>query len=268
MSDPRMHWVINYVIDREKIGTTVWPVKTPPAQYPWADYDGNKKWEVPQLAEKYKFEYNPQKAAQLLDEMGATLGPDGVRRWKGKPAAVEIITPAGVDGAEFIIGQLIVEELRKLGLKGSSVRSYSGSVHSEKWERGQFDISSQWVCNVSWDPNQLFSAFQSRWAKDVGTNAVGRNQVRMRNAKLDELSRRLQTMDPESAEARALMEQALEEYFRTLPVIPVIQTAYPAYFNTTYWTGWPTEDDLYQVPNNWWGQFLFVIGRLKPTGAK
>src|SRR5690606_4486710 len=112
-----------------------------------------------------------------------------------------IITPAGVDGAEFIIGQLIVEELRKLGLKGSSVRSYSGSVHSEKWERGQFDISSQWVCNVSWDPNQLFSALQSRWATDVGTNAVGRNQVRMRNAKLDELSQRLQTMDPESAEA-------------------------------------------------------------------
>src|SRR5690606_21230454 len=73
MSDPRMHWVINYVIDREKIGNTVWPVKTPPAQYPWADYDGNKKWEVPHLAEKYKFEYNPQKAAQLLDEMGATL---------------------------------------------------------------------------------------------------------------------------------------------------------------------------------------------------
>jgi peptide/nickel transport system substrate-binding protein len=268
MSDPRMHWVINYLIDREKIGSTVWPVKTPPAQYPWADYDGNEKWEVPQLAEKYKFEYNPQKAAQLLDEMGATLGPDGVRRWKGKPAAVEIITPAGVDGAEFIIGQLVVEELRKLGLKGSTVRSYSGSVHSEKWERGQFDISSQWVCNVSWDPNQLFSAFQSRWAKDVGTNAVGRNQVRMRNAKLDQLSRQLESMDPESAEARALMEQALEEYFRTLPVIPVIQTAYPAYFNTTYWTGWPTEDDLYQVPNNWWGQFLFVIGRLKPTGAK
>ncbi len=267
MGDPRMHWVISYLVDREKIGNTVWPVKTPAAQYPWADYDGNDKWEIPGVADKHKLEFNPERAAELLDEMGATKGGDGKRMWKGKPASVEVITPVEVDGAEFIIGQLVVQELKKLGVT-ASVRSYSGSVHSEKWERGQFDISSQWVCNMSWDPNQLYNHLQSRYAKKVGVNAVGRNQVRLRDTELDRLSRQLDNMDPESAQAKPLLEQALEEYYTTLPVIPVIQTAYPAYYNTTFWTGWPTENDVYQVPNNWWGQFMFVIGKLKATGQK
>ncbi|MBE1606187.1 ABC transporter substrate-binding protein [Actinopolymorpha pittospori] len=267
IGDPRMHWVISYVIDRAKVGTTVWPVKTPAAQYPWADYDGNDKWEIAEVASQYKMEYDPARAASLLDEMGATKGSDGKRMWKGKQASIEIITPSTVDGAEFVIGQLIVGELKKLGL-AANIRSYSGSVHSEKWERGEFDISSQWVCNVSWDPNQLYTSLQTRYAKKIGTNAVGRNQVRLRSPRLDQLSSQLDGMDPASPQAKQPLQQALAEYYRTLPVIPVIQTAYPAYYNTTYWKGWPTEDDLYQVPNNWWGQFMFVIGKLEPTGRK
>ncbi len=49
-------------------------------------------------------------------------------------------------------------------------------------------------------------------------------------------------------------------------MIPVIQTGYPSYYNTTFWKGWPTDDNLYQVPLNWWGQFMFVLGKLEPTG--
>ena len=48
----------------------------------------------------------------------------------------------------------------------------------------------------------------------------------------------------------------------------MIQTGYPSYFNTTFWTGWPTDDDLYQVPLNWWPHFIFVIGKLKANGQK
>lgn len=267
MSDPRMHWVISYVLDRDKVGNTVWPVKTPPAQYPWADYDGNDKWEIPEVADQYKLEYNPDRAAELLDEMGATKGPDGKRAWKGEPVSIEIITSSPVDGAEFIIGQLVSQELKKLGVN-ASVRSYSGSVHSEKYERGQFDVSSSWVCNMSWDPGQLYTFLESRYAKKVGVNAVGRNQVRFRNPEMDRIATRLTNLDPESAEAKPLLKQAMEIYYQTLPVIPVIQTAYPSYYNTTFWEGWPTQDDLYNVPNNWWGQFMFVIGRLTPTGKK
>jgi peptide/nickel transport system substrate-binding protein len=267
ISDPRMHWVVSYLVDREKIGKTVWPVETPPAQYPWADYDGNKKYENAAVAEKFKLEYSPEKAEALLDQMGAKKGSDGKRMWKGKPASVEIITPAPVDGAEYIIGKLVSDELKKIGV-ASTIRSYSGSVYTDKNQRGEFDVTSEWLCRASWDPNQLYSWLKTRYAQPVGKNAADKNIPRYRNAAMDKLTNQLDNLDPESPQAKPLMEQALTEYFETLPCIPVIQTAYPAYYNTAYWSGWPTEQDLYQVPNNWWGQFMFVIGKLKPTGRK
>ena len=39
------------------------------------------------------------------------------------------------------------------------------------------------------------------------------------------------------------------------------------FYNTAYWTGWPSEEDPYTIPANWWGQFMFVIGRLQPSGS-
>jgi peptide/nickel transport system substrate-binding protein len=47
-----------------------------------------------------------------------------------------------------------------------------------------------------------------------------------------------------------------------------IQTGYPSYFNTAFWKDWPTDDDLYEVPLNWWPHFIFVLGKISATGQK
>lgn len=264
VSEPKMHWVISYLLDRKKIGTSVWPVETAPAQYPWADYASLEQWKNPEIADKYALTYDPDKAAQLLDEI-APKGDDGARTYQGKPATIEIITPVAVDGPEYTIGSLLKTELDKQGVK-TTLRSLSGSVHDEKLQRGEFDISCLWVCNVSWDPEQLYRDLESDRAVPVGKNAVDKNKSRFRNEKLDQLSKQLANMDPTTPEAKPLLDQALEIYYEGLPIIPIIQTGYPQYYNTTFWTGWPTDEDLYQVPLNWWGHFMFVIGRLEPTG--
>ncbi len=264
ISEPKMHWVVSYLLDRPKIGTSVWPVETAPAQYPWADYASLEQWKNPAIADKYKLTYDPAKAAQLLDEI-APKGSDGKRAYKGKPATVEIITPVAVDGAEYVIGTLLKTELDKLGVP-TTMRSLSGSVHDEKFQRGEFDIADNWVCHVSQDPEQLYRDLESDRAQPIGKNAVDKNKTRFKNPQLDQLSKQLANMDPTSPEAKPLLDQALEIYFQTLPVVPIIQTGYPQYYNTTFWKGWPTDQDLYQVPLNWWGHFMFVIGRLEPTG--
>jgi len=265
MAEPKMHWAINYLVDRQKIGDTVWPVKVPPAIYPWADYPGNEKWNDNELSEKYKFEYSPDKAVQLLDEI-APKGAGGKRMYKGKEINLEIITPSDVNGGEYAIGNLLRGELVKVGVP-ATMRSLSGSVHDEKLQRGQYDIDSFWA-GFSFDPQQLYQDWVSSKAKPVGTNAVNKNQMRFRDPQLDAASAKLAPLDPTSEEAKPLLKQALESYFQKLPVIPVIQTGYPSFFNTTFWTGWPTDDDLYQVPLHWWPHFIFVLGRLKPTGQK
>jgi peptide/nickel transport system substrate-binding protein len=265
IAESKMHWAINYLIDRDKIGNSIWPVKVPPAQYLWADYPSNDKWKNDALAAKYKFEFDPAKAATLLDEI-APKGAGGKRMYQGKPVSLEIITPSPVDGGEYAIGNLLKTELNKVGVP-TTLRSLSGSVHDEKFQRGEFDIDSSWA-GVAFDPEQMYTDWESSKAKKIGTNAVDKNKSRFKDPTLDVLSKQLSQVDPASAAAKPLLDQALEIYFQKLPLIPVIQTGYPSFFNTTFWTGWPTDDDLYQVPLNWWSHFVFVIGKLKPTGQK
>lgn len=264
LADPRMHSVLSMLIDRKTIGSSVWLIQTPPAQYPWADYKSNDVWTDPTIAAQFPQEYNPQKAAALLDQMGATSS-GGKRSFQGKPITLEIMTPAVVGNPEYAIGQMAAAELNKLGID-TVVRSYAGPVWTQKWNTGQFDISSHWLCGVSFDPDQLYTTFEMSRLSPIGQTAVNGNNVRLNDQALSDIATKLDTLDPTSAAAKPLFTQALTEYYKALPAIPIIQTTYPTAFNTTYWTNWPTNDNLYQVPANWWGQFLFVIGKIQPTG--
>lgn len=265
MAEEKMRWAINYVLDREKIGKSLWQVEVPPAIYPWADYPGNDKWKNDELAEKYKFEYSPDKATKLLDEI-APKNPAGKRTYKGKEINLEIITPSPVDGGEYAIANLLKTELAKVGVP-ATLRSLTGSVHDEKFQRGNYDISSNWA-GFAFDPQQLYQDWESGKAMPIGKNSAGKNKMRFKDPKLDEATAKLAQLDPTTPEAKPFLDQALEVYFQKLPLIPVIQTGYPSFNNTTFWTGWPTDDDLYQVPLEWWSHYVFVLGRLKATGQK
>jgi peptide/nickel transport system substrate-binding protein len=260
-----MRWAINYCLDREKIGKSIWPVPVPPAQYPWADYKSNDKWKNDELANKYKFEFAPDKATKLLDEI-APKNAAGKRMYKGKEINLEIITPSPVDGGEYAIANVLKTELAKVGVP-ATLRSLAGNVHDEKFQRGLYDIDSSWA-GIAVDPEQLYSDWTSDKYQPVGKNAAGKNKLRYRNPKFDEISEKLAQLDPNSEEAKPLLNQALEIYFQDLPMLSVIQTGYPSYFNTTFWKGWPTDEDLYEVPLNWWQHFIFVLGKIEPTGQK
>lgn len=266
LADPRMHWAASYLLDRQKIGSTIWLINTPPAQYPWADYKSNSQWENASIADENKITYDPKKAASLLDEMGAKLDPStGKRMYQGKALSFEIMTPAIVGNPEYEIGALLADELKKVGID-ASVRSYTNTVWTQKWNTGDFDMDSHWLCGVSFDPNQLYTTYESTKAVAIGQTAVNGNQMRIHDAALTADAQKLDNADPTSSANKPLFDKALGDFYKALPSIPIIQTTYPTAFNTTYWTNWPTDDNLYHVPANWWGQFLFTIGSIKPTG--
>jgi peptide/nickel transport system substrate-binding protein len=267
LSDPRGRWALSSLLDREKIGSNVWLMKTPPAQYPWADYQSNSQWENAALASQYKLTYDPRKAAALLDEMGAKAGPDGKRVFNGKPVQIELGTSAVVGNPEYAIAELVAGELNKLGVD-ATFRSYTGTVWTTKYQTGDYDVWSGWICGADFDPNRLFTNYQGDRAVPVGQTAVSANEARLRSPSFDAVTKQLDVSDPTDSKNKLLFDKALEEYYKALPSIPIIQTTYPVCTNTTYWTGWPTDNDLYQVPLGWWGQFHFVLARLKPTGAK
>jgi peptide/nickel transport system substrate-binding protein len=267
MNDPRMRQAISALVDREKIATSIWPVKTTPATYPWPAFAGNDKWNNADLAGKYVQNYDPAKAKSLLDDLGAKAGSNGKRSYKGKPLSLEIITPVADPGSEYLIAQVLAKDLKAVGID-STVRTLSSAVYDTKTRKGQFDIRSEWLCGEVYDPWQVYNQFNDRYWVPVGKNSNEGNNVRLKDPTFTKTINALAVLDPGSAAAKPLFDAGLQRYYEDLPVIATIQSVFTHQFNTTFWNGWPTTDNLFQVPANWWGQFLFVVGALKATGAK
>ena len=266
ISDPKMRWAINYCLDREKIGKAIWPVEVPPAVYPWADYPTNDKWKNDELANKYKFEFNPQKATELLDEI-APKGAGGKRMYKGKEINLEIITPSPVDGGEYAIANVLKGELAKVGVP-ATLRSLSGSVHDEKFQRGDVRHRRQ-LGRVRVRPRAAVHRLGER-------QGPADRQERRRQEQAAVPGPEVRRARPRSwpgwtRPARRPSRCSTRRWrstSRSCRCCPVIQTGYPSYFNTAFWTGWPTDEDLYEVPLNWWPHFIFVLGKIEATGQK
>jgi ABC-type dipeptide/oligopeptide/nickel transport system ATPase component len=50
-----------------------------------------------------------------------------------------------------------------------------------------------------------------------------------------------------------------ESWLDDLPVIPVVEAPALVPFNNTYWTGWPTARDPWNMPVTWWATFNLVL---------
>ena len=268
LNDPRMRQAISALIDRKKMASSVWEPASDPGTYPWADTKGNKKWENESIASKYTLAYDPDKAKSLLDDMGIKTNAKGQRIYNGKPLSFEIITPTPNPGPEYLMGQLLADDLKKVGI-GASIRRLSSAPYNTRTTKGNYDLRSEWLCGEVFDPWEVYNQFNDKYWVPVGENAeIDHDQTRLKDKALSKYADQLETMSPDSEQAKPLFDKALDRYFADLPVIPSIQTLYTHQFNTTFWSGWPTDDNLYQGPANWWGQFMFVVGRLKSTGTK
>lgn len=267
LNDPRMRQAISALIDREKIAKSIWDPASDPAKYPWAAFDGNKKWDNEKIASKYTLAYNPAKAKSLLDEIGIKADSRGKRIYNGKQLSLEIITPTANPGPEYLIGQLLAADLKAVGID-ASVRTLSSAVYNNRTMKGEFDIKSEWLCGEVYDPWQVYNEFNDKYYEPVGKNANVNDYPRLKDPTFSKYMDQLAVMSPTSAEAIPIFDKALDRYFADLPAVTSIQTLYTHQFNTTFWTGWPTDNNLYQGPANWWGQFMFVVGALKSTGTK
>lgn len=267
LGDYRMRHAISMLIDRKKLASTVYTPATVPASYPWAAYAANKKWEIPEVYAKYQdvFTYNPDQAKKLMSEAGATLS-GGKWQFKGKPLTLDIITPLATPAPAYLVGQAIAQSLQSVGI-GSSIRTLAGSVYSQDIAKGDFDLRSEWLCGELFDPWQVYNEFNDAYLEPIGQQALTGNNVRLKDPTFTGYVDKLAALSPTDAAAAPLFRDALDRYFYDLPCAPIAQMPTTMAFNTTFWTGWPTNSNLYQVPDNWWGQFMFVIGKLQPTGA-
>jgi peptide/nickel transport system substrate-binding protein len=264
----QVRWAISYCVNREKLAKIIWaPFETIPAKYPWSVYAHLKPFLFDDVLSEYNLTYDPQKAAKILDDLGFKKGSDGIRVTpNGTRLSFVIITPAYVGGPEYTIAFDLAQELTKIGIE-AKVQTLPWNTFDELTATGQFDITSHWLCGAWDDPRQLYDDLQSKYIVPIGTRAMAGNWVRLKDPEFDKVIEELDELSPDDPNALPVYKKALEIYMRDLPAIPVVQTIFVMDFDNTYWTGWPTQDNLYIQPFTWWDSFLLVMFRLKPVTA-
>ena len=266
LASPKFRYAVSLLINRQKVLKDVWPVPTTVDTYPWPNYPNTFGWDNKGIAKEFAQyrEYNPKKAGQLLDELGIKKGSGDNREYNGKPVTMNIITPVLPGGYEYIVGQLLVEEFQNLGIN-SSLKSPTSAVFSSLQYSGDWDVISMWLGGTILDPWQGYVQFNSQYYEPIGKNALVYDWMRLKEPAFDATINKLNTESPTAASTQATFDEALRQFYTYQPAIPYLQTVYWHVTSTKYWTGWPTDKNLYQIPSNWWGQYLFVIGRLKPA---
>jgi ABC-type transport system substrate-binding protein len=110
LDDKRVRQAFNYAVDKEGIAKTIYLGSAKPAQAMFATptLDGFSAAGV--------YEYNPEKAKQLLDEAGWRVGSDGVREKDGKKLAPDIWCTKGSTAGDYEITELVQGQLKNVGV--------------------------------------------------------------------------------------------------------------------------------------------------------
>jgi peptide/nickel transport system substrate-binding protein len=266
LSLPEFRWALSYLVNRPKIANVIWQPPTVPATHPWSDWALLQQYIDPAVIAERPIEYSPEKAVAILDELGFAPGPDGIRvDDRGNPLSFVIGTPVEIGGGEYQIAQDLSEEAAKVGIR-LEVKYLAGNTYWTPLETGDFDLGSHWLCGSGFmDPLGLYQNYTSDLPiPGDGSNLSSYNNfIGLQDPAFDEAVERIKVNGPDTEAGKAAYMDAFREWMRLMPVMPIVQTIYVMSWNQTYWTNWPTEDNMYTVPFTWWATFLPVTFNLK-----
>jgi len=258
---PEVRHALSYLIDRELVARLVFDRTTRPTGYIFPEYGGMKPYldAIKDLVNKYEItKYDPAKAEAIFTQLGFKKGTDGI--WV--TLEITYIYHTASDPVEQRKAMEVISSLLRAGGISVITKGLEGPTFIDTMNSGKWDVRYGYMCPGDSDPFFNLYISHSKFAAppDQPVSNWEYNGWRYINPEYDKIIDELQATSPlESEKAVSLVKQAMEIFYRDLPVIPVVQAPALVPFSTYYWTGWPTGDNPWIMPVPWWAQFLFVV---------
>ncbi len=251
LDNPQVRWAISNLIDRQMVVDLAYEGTTVPAWGIWPEYAGNQPFfdAIADLRTEYPVENtDAARAEELLAEAGVN------------PADVTLRYVVNSDSNEEMrVSQIIADQLIAAGFN-VELQPLAGTVLSDALLKGEYDLKLHSFCPGYIVEN--LELFHSKFYVPLGENApwYERNSFRYQNPELDAIVDQMFQLAPDDQEGLvALYQEAMAIWFADLPVVPIVQAPALVPFNSTYWTGWPTAEDPWNMPVSWWATFNLVI---------
>ena len=214
------------------------------------------------------WKYDPAWSENTLKSHGFTKDENG--KWhlpSGELWKIEILGPpawADISRLSF----LIAEEWKKFGIEAEAV-PVAGTVWSTRVSKGDFDVVPAWPpCTMLTDLTPHIQGWHSKYFNPLAPGWGWAAYQFPKRAELEAIIDEMEMTPPTEKEKLIdLGRRALLIWAEELP--------YPCYFSIPFytlmdtyaWYGWPTyPDNYYMDPVFWWGQFLFILLKLYPSG--
>ena len=264
-----MRWAVNYAIDRNQIVSIAYEGTTLPSKSFFPAYPPlNKLVDASEAAgvfDRYPLQvHDPDKAKQLIEAQGYTMGSDGFYQKDGQQLGLTITTSDTATEHQRIIA-VEVEQLQAVGINAVQ-KNEAEAVWAQNREMGNFEAQQGWQnCGSINEPWASLDTLNAKWVVPVGTRA-NNNPFRWSNAEYSAIVDQIGTLPLGDPQITPLYVKAAEIYLSELPTIPVTQAKKLIPFDTTHWTGWPTHDNNYIHATTWWQMTPVILQNLHSTG--
>jgi peptide/nickel transport system substrate-binding protein len=260
---------INFAIDRTKLVNLAEAGAGVLAYHQFTPYVWFQKFDdaIKPTEQKYGLDptAHPDKVAQLMGQLGYTKGGDGL--WadsSGQKPNMKIAVPDWLKN----YGPPLSQQLRDAGFDASFDTSPGLDSQVQTGDQPIY-FGCQGPAGVKgMDPYFMLSIFEGQYYRPTGQPApISWATSRYRNADYDAIVDKISPLSVDDPKTLDYFTQAMDIWFKDMPMVYVSQLIIRYPMNTTYWTGWPSKDKPYGFPHSWQQELMKTLFALQPTGA-
>ena len=262
-----MRRAVNHIIDRSQIANIAVEGATTPSNTMFAEYGSMSPFinAVVEAGHGLSATADVEAGQALIEAEGWVRNGDYYER-DGETLSVAIhVNSASTEYTRTI--DLIVEQLQRAGIDARSVPVENGVFWGEVLPFGAYEMSYSWLsCGSVNEPWASMGRYTVADVVPVGERSPGfNNTARWAGEGAAAYSAIVDQMEGMAIGDPAIPGMVAEAYGHLaegMPFIPLVQSFKLLPMNTTYWEGWPTNENYYNHPFHWWNSGHQIIHNL------
>lgn len=251
---------ISMALNREQMVTVAMYDYTHPADAT-ALSDNFESWRDAEVAKGDWVTYNKDKANEMLDAAG--LAKDGDVRKTADGTALEFELNVVSGWSDWVqCCDIMSKNLAEVGIK-ATVKPYEFSTWITKVQTGDFTMSIGWASGGA-TPFQFYRGLMGSDTWNPIGKTSGENWHRFKSEEADAA---LHAMGASSDEAvqHEQVNTLQKIYSDNAPAVPLFPGPQWGEYNTTRFTGFPTEQDPYTILSTYANERLILLTTIKPV---